>query len=129
LPDNKGEKGVGTEYLSLSSLNFSLLEFPFTLKEVDQGGQAVLQNGVLFDFTAAFLAPSTAPVDNLAFGFGGPGVIGYSTPPGFNAGSGTYQIVSSVTPEPSAWLLCALGFSAAPLLRNRLQRWLRSPLI
>lgn len=81
--DNSGITGIGTEYLTLTSFNFTLLGTTFTQADISQGGQAILQNGTLSYFTAAlFPADPPAPVNDIAFGFGGPGVIGYSTPPG-----------------------------------------------
>jgi hypothetical protein len=123
--DNAGSTGIGTEYLSLVSLNFSLLGSSFTLADIGQGGQAILQNGDLSYFTAAFF-PQTGPFDDLAFGFGGPGIIGYSTPPGFNFGAGVYEI--GPVPEPPSLLLCGVGLLIAlcvfcPQPQYRRRRW------
>lgn len=114
--NNQGVTGTGTEYLLLTSLDFSLLGYPFTLADVDQGGQAILQNGTLEYFTAAFFPESsTAPVNDLAFGFGGPEIIGYSTAPGFNPGMGTYAITQA-SPEPSSLALCGISLFATLLI-------------
>jgi hypothetical protein len=78
------------------------------LSQVSQGGQAITQDGVLSYFTAAYF-PSFGPVNDIAFGFGAPGIIGYSVGPGFNFGSGTYVIQSSV-PEPPTVVLLATAF-------------------
>jgi hypothetical protein len=123
--DNQGETGVGTELFTLKSLDFSLLGFPVTLADINQGGQAVLKNGTLSDFTAAFILAPPAPVGDLAFGFGGPGVIGYSTPPGL--GSGVYSIVtSSASPEPSSFGLWCAALGAILLVKVNSLRYRRS---
>jgi hypothetical protein len=104
----------GVQYLALTSLDFSLDGEVFTLADLYQGGQAILDNGSLYDFTAAFLPEG--PIQTIAFGFGGPGVIGYET-----AGQlalGTYTIESEV-PEPASAWLCGI---ATPLL---MLAWLR----
>ena len=109
--DNQGETGSGTEYFSLTSLNFTLFGVSFTKADIDQGGQVILQDGALFDFTAAFFPPppANAPVSDIAFGFGGPGIIGYFTVPD-SAGSGTYTLTA--VPEPAAFGVCLLGLPA-----------------
>ena len=99
--DNSRSTGVGIEYLGLTSLDFSLLGYQFTLANLDQGGEVVLDNGALSYFLVAFFPDAPAPVDDFAIGFGGPGVVGYSTPPGFNYGSG----IEMVVPEPSSMCL------------------------
>lgn len=117
---NQGETGIGAEYFTLTSLNFTLLGVSFTKADIDQGGQAILENGVLATFTAAFFPPppSGSPVDDIAFGFGGPDVIGYSTPPGNNFGFGSFAFAS--TPEPgSEWLLLVGVLLVAARKRNR----------
>ena len=58
--DNQGETGSGTEYFPLTSLNFTLFGVSFTKADIDQGGQAILQNGALFDFTAAFFSAAAS---------------------------------------------------------------------
>ncbi len=119
--DSQGSTGTGTEYLTLTSLNFNLLGESFTRADIRQGGQAVLQDGTLSYFTAAFF-PSDGPVDDIAFGFGGPGIIGYAVPPGFNPGSGSYtiQTTTSPVPEPSSLVLCITAVtSICVLLRRR----------
>jgi hypothetical protein len=115
--NNAGETGVGMEYPPLTSLNFTLLGDPFNASEISQGGQVITENGVFSYFTAAFF-PSTGPVDDIAFGFGGPGIIGYSTPPGFNPGQGVY-VVASPTPEPSTFSLCGIALLVGCCLLGR----------
>ncbi len=111
--DTSGSTGMGQEFLTLTTLDFTLLGVPFTRADIFQGGQAILQNGALTYFTAAFFPPPppSAPVNDMAFGFGGPGIIGYSTPPGSNFGSGIYTLSPSPIPEPAALKLVALGLS------------------
>jgi hypothetical protein len=118
--DNSGVTGIGTEYEFLTSLNFTLLGTTFTRADISQGGQVILQDGTLSYFTAAFFpgAPP-APVDDIAFGFGGPGVIGYSTPPGFNAGLGAYTLEIVPVPEPSTVVLFISAIFVFPLLYGR----------
>ncbi|HEY2592809.1 MAG TPA: PEP-CTERM sorting domain-containing protein [Chloroflexota bacterium] len=70
---------TGQSYVPLSSLDFSLLGTPFARSDIFQGGQVELQDQVVQDVTASFQVrlPAGAPVSNITFGFGGPGVIGY----------------------------------------------------
>ena len=58
--NNQGSSGTGTEYLTLTSLNFTLLGEAFTRADISQGGQAILQNGTLAYFTATFSPPDPA---------------------------------------------------------------------
>ena len=115
--DTAGTTGIGEEFLTLDLLQFSLLGVPFTKADITQGGQAILEDGVLSYFTAAFFPPpENSPVSDIAFGFGGPGIIGYFTSPDI-VGSGTYTVSSVGIPEPPAvaviglallaWALCA----------------------
>jgi hypothetical protein len=110
--DDSGITGVGEEFLPLTSLDFSFLGETFTLADIGQGGQVILEDGTFSYFTAAFFPSAPSPIDDIAFGFGGPGVIGYSTPPGFNFGLGAYEIVTPV-PEPQPFVLCAVAFCAS----------------
>jgi hypothetical protein len=111
--NTQGSTGMGQEFLTLTSLNFTLLGVPFTRADIDQGGQAILQDGSLAYFTAAFFPPPppNSPVNDIAFGFGGPGIIGYSTPPGFNFGAGVYTLSPSTIPEPAALRLIITGLT------------------
>src|SRR5690348_2478511 len=111
--DSVGVTGVGQEFVTLSSLDFSLLRVEFTKADIDQGGQAILQDGVLSFFTAAFFPPPPvgSPVSDIAFGFGGPGIIGYITPPQI-FGSGVYTLTSASIPEPSPGCVFALALLA-----------------
>src|SRR5262249_51924198 len=58
---------------------FTLLGVPFTRNDIFQGGQVIFRDGVLVNVTASFqvVLPPNSPVNNITFGFGGPGVIGY----------------------------------------------------
>jgi hypothetical protein len=114
--DNQGSTGVGQEFLTLTSLDFTLLGIPFTKAGIAQGGQAILQDGVLSYFTAAFFPPQppdSASVSDLAFGFGGPGIIGYATLPAPNFGSGVYTSTTEAVPEPPTLALSVLGLWVA----------------
>jgi hypothetical protein len=108
--------GVGQEFISLTGFNFNLLGSPYALADITQGGQAIFQNGVLQNVTAAFLTipPATRPVFSIAFGFGGPGVIGYIDLDR-NFGEGTYTQASVA--EPSS--LFSVGLGIALIIRKR----------
>jgi hypothetical protein len=127
--DNAGSTGMGTEYLTLTSLDFSIDGFAYTLADVYEGGQAILQDGVVSYFTAAILAPSSSsPVLDIAFSFGGPNVIGYDAIGNPPSGAGVVQIVSGV-PEPAALSLCGVALLTALFLfsrARRARRWSRS---
>lgn len=120
--DDASATGVGKEFLELTSLDFTMLGVSFTRADVKQGGQAILEDGVLSYFTAAFFPPppDNSPVSDIAFGFGGPGVIGYTTPPGFtNFGSGQYTLHPSAIPGPSTLACVALGLGALAAAARR----------
>jgi hypothetical protein len=70
---------IGDSFVNLVSFDFTLLGVPFTRQDIFQGGQCIFQNGVLENVTASFQVrlPPNSPVNNITFGFGGPGVIGY----------------------------------------------------
>jgi hypothetical protein len=70
---------VGDSYVPLISFDFTLLGVPFTRDDIFQGGQVIFRDGVLNNVTASFqvFLPPGSPVQNITFGFGGPGVIGY----------------------------------------------------
>src|SRR5437762_1258095 len=46
--------GTGDSFIGLNSFNFTLLGTPFTLNDIDQGGQIVFRNGILENITASF---------------------------------------------------------------------------
>lgn len=108
--DPAGATGIGQDFLTLTALDFNLLGTRFTRADIDQGGQAILQDGHLLYFTAAIFPESpTSPVSDIAFGFGGPGVIGYVARGAQGIGLGEYVITASPVPEPSSLVLIALG--------------------
>jgi hypothetical protein len=110
--DAGASTGEGQEFLPLISLDFDLLGTHFSLNDIRQGGQAVLQNGQLSFFTAAFFPPppSGSPVTDIAIGFGGPGVIGYVVGSDFDRGfgRGTVNVMSAI-PEPGTAVLVLAG--------------------
>lgn len=69
----------GQSYVQLNSFDFTLLDVPFTKGDIFQGGQVIFQDGALDNVTASFQVrmPPNSPVNNITFGFGGPGVIAY----------------------------------------------------
>lgn len=69
----------GDRYVTLRSFDFTLLGVPFTRDDIFQGGQAIFHDGVLDNVTASFQVrlPPGSPVNNITFGFGGPGIIAY----------------------------------------------------
>lgn len=115
--NSAGMTGVGQEFLPLTSLDFTLHGVEFTREDISQGGQAILQDGVLSFFTAAFFPPPPvgSPVSDIAFGFGGPVIIGYITPSQI-FGSGVYTLTSASIPEPSP--ACVLALALLALLRG-----------
>lgn len=108
--DDASVTGVGTDYVALTSLNFTLKGVAFTRNDIDQGGQALLQDGVLWYFTAAIFPPTPwpSPVSDIAFGFGGPGVIGYIAG-AQEFGLGEYVIGPAAVPEPASFTALAFG--------------------
>src|SRR6266851_1857035 len=67
---------VGDSFITLESFDFTLLGTVFTRNDIFQGGQVIFRNGRLDNVTASFqiFLPPHAPVENITFGFGGPGV-------------------------------------------------------
>ncbi len=115
--DNASLTGSGQEYLSLLSFDFTLLGTQFDRAEISQGGQAIFQNGILQYVTAAYFPPppANAAVSDIAFGFGGPGVIGYIDL-SRQFGSGSYALAAAV-PEPSSFLSLLVGLVTLLLIR------------
>ena len=116
--DSSGTTGGSEDFLPLLSFDFDLLGVPFSRSNIGQGGQVIFHDGLLFNVTAAFLAnePPGSPVSSIAFGFGGPGTIGYLDLQR-NFGAGDFTIVS----EPSAvgsCLFAGLGVLLAGSLRR-----------
>jgi hypothetical protein len=82
---------IGESYVVLSSIDFTLLGANFTKSYLTQGGQVIFENGIPNNVTASFQgAPPSSPVNNITFGFGGPGVIGYVDLVG-NFGAGSFR--------------------------------------
>src|SRR5207249_7216731 len=76
---------------------------------IQQGGQVILHYGKLYNVTAEFYpaidGPPGAPVNNIAFGFGGPGTIGYSDTNGqYGAGAFLLNPISSRSEEHTSEL-------------------------
>jgi len=69
----------GQVFLQLITFSFTLNGIPFTRNEIFQGGQVILRDGKFENVTASFQVrlPPNSPVNNITFGFGGDGVIGY----------------------------------------------------
>jgi hypothetical protein len=97
--DNSSLTGQGQEFLFLQSFDFTLLGTHFTRADIDQGGQVIFQNGTPENVTAAFFP--LAPVRDIAFGFGGPGIIGYLDS-NRQFGGGSYSISSFASSSSSA---------------------------
>jgi hypothetical protein len=111
--DDSGVTGGNGDFLPLTSFDFSLGGASFSRNNIAQGGQAIILFGQLDQVTAAFfgpLLPANSPVTDIAFGFGGPAVIGYLDLER-NFGSGTFILTS--VPEPSMFSPLA---AALPLL-------------
>ena len=70
---------VGESFVDLITFDFTLLGVPFHRSDIFQGGQVILLNGIPENVTASFqvILPPHSPVNNITFGFGGPGAIGY----------------------------------------------------
>lgn len=83
----------GESYVQLNSFDFTLLGVAFTRDDIFQGGQVILRDGLVEDVTASFQVrlPQDSPVNNITFGFGGPGVIGYVDLDN-QSGSGSFTI-------------------------------------
>jgi hypothetical protein len=74
----------------------------------------IFHDGNLVNVTASYqvFLPPHSPVENITFGFGGPGIIGYiDNAHQFGTGSFTFASASAV-PEPSTVGLLFLGLCA-----------------
>jgi hypothetical protein len=113
---------IGDSFVGLNSFNFTLLNVSFTQDNILQGGQVIFRNGLLDNVTASFQGPSLppqSPVENITFGFGGPGVIGYIDLNGQFA-VGSFTFVSTAVSEPiSAY---SLGLGLVTLFGFRVRR-------
>lgn len=107
----------GDSYITLSSFDFNLLGTEFMRSDINQGGQVVFRNGILNNVTASFqgVLPPGSPVNDISFGFGGPGVIGYVDRAGA-FGDGSFRF--SAAPEPRTLTICVVALSCL-LLRIR----------
>ena len=83
----------GQVFLQLISFSFTLRGIAFTRSEIFQGGQVILRDGKFENVTASFQLrlPPNSPVNNITFGFGGDGVIGYIDLAG-DYGAGTFDL-------------------------------------
>ena len=102
--DSAGISAVGDTYVELNSFAFTLLGVQFTKSDIYQGGQVIFHDGVIQNVTASILLrTSNPPLNNITFGFGGDGVIGYIDRTGqFGLGSFTFA-------PPSAPIISARG--------------------
>lgn len=105
---------AGVSFITLNSIDFTLLGTVFTAKDLSQGGQVIFDHGVLYNLTASFqgVLPPGAPVNNITFGFGGPGIIGYIDLAG-NDGTGSFRfppscVISSILAGPPKQLEVAV---------------------
>lgn len=121
--DNSEQTGIGQEFISLKTLDFSLLGTTFTKADLSQGGQVIVNNGNVEYFTGAFFSPF-----NIAFGFGGPGLIGYNAPGANASGEGVYTIRAETVPEPNFALgVLTFGALSVGLRRKRKHKSALSP--
>ena len=76
----------------------------------------ITPNGAPSYFTAAFFPPppDNSPVQDIAFGFGGPGIIGYDQEG--VSGGGAYVLRSAAVPEPTSLGLLAVGLIAMAVI-------------
>ena len=101
---------VGESFVDLITFDFTLLGVPFHRSDIFQGGQVILLNGIPENVTASFqvILPPHSPVNNITFGFGGPGVIGYlDLNNQFGSGSFTINAVPEPATGPIALLVLA----------------------
>jgi len=123
--DSSQVNPIRESFVTLDSFDFVLLGVPFTKNEISQGGQAIFDNGVIENVTASFQGnlPPNSPVNNITFGFGGPGVIGYIDLNN-QFGSGTFTFASPV-PEPGS-LSLVLAIAACLLVgHSQLKKFVR----
>src|SRR5215472_5920112 len=80
--DAAGITGGPEDYLQLLSFDFNLQGTQFSGTNIQQGGQVIFHYAKLYNITAEFYpsidGPAGAPVNQIAFGFGESGSIGYS---------------------------------------------------
>lgn len=122
--DNAAATGIGQEYFTLSSIDFTLLGRHFTRGDVSQGGQAITQDGTLSYFTSAFELLSAPPtLSTVAFGFGGPGIVGYLTLLPRDGGEGEYTLSGPIgVSEPTSLTLAAAALAMFAVARRRMRQ-------
>ena len=86
----------GDSYITLKTFDFTLGGVAFNRSYINQGGQVIFRNGVLQNVTASFQGtlPPNATVNNVTFGFGGDGIVGYVDRQGAY-GLGSFQLVNA----------------------------------
>jgi hypothetical protein len=91
---------TGGSYVELLSFDFTLFGTTFSRDWIFQGGQAIFQDGVIQNVTASFqvFMPPDSPVNNITFGFGSDGAIGYIDLDG-QFGSGSFTFESAAVPD------------------------------
>jgi hypothetical protein len=114
----------GTDYYNLTGIDFVVDGVEYTLAGGGEGREVIFQDGIyeyLYVADLDFVPPATSsPFEQIAFGFGGPGVIAYSTYP--QPGGGCQSIVECIgygsdvigtaaVSEPSTLLSLALGLA------------------
>jgi hypothetical protein len=100
---------MGDSFINLESFDFTLLGVQFHRSDIFQGGQVIFHNGIEENVTASFqvILPPHSPVENITFGFGGPGVIGYIDLNN-QFGLGTFAFVTVPEPATAPLLLSML---------------------
>jgi hypothetical protein len=100
---------VGDSFINLESFDFTLLGVPFHRSDIFQGGQVIFRNCIEENVTASFqvILPPNSPVENITFGFGGPGVIAYIDLSN-QFGQGTFAFGTVPEPATAPLLLSAL---------------------
>jgi len=103
---------TGYSYSQLDTFDFNLLGTPFDEAEIFQGGQVEFLNGVFSSVTASYQVhlPPGSPVENITFGFGGPGFVAYIDNMD-QYGMGSFTLATSAAPETSTVWLCILPLS------------------
>jgi hypothetical protein len=115
---------IGDSFADIITMDFALGNATFHRSDIFQGGQVILHNGMLENLMASFqvILPPESPVNNITFGFGGPGAIGYLDLDN-QSGSGSFTFASVSVPEPRSVYTLALGLSVLFLC----ERWGKRP--